>query len=102
MSSFYLPYLIRYKEDNFRKLREKRAPKALRGTSIGKDGGLRLLVDAEVVKGIQMGAAELFLLARGLFHRFTTTLTEATELRASRWASFPTGTSPSSFSRTPK
>ncbi len=34
--------------DNFQTLREKRVPFARRGARLGKEGGLRLLVDAEV------------------------------------------------------
>ena len=44
----FLLVMPRFRDDNFQTLREKRSPKVNRGSILGKDGGLRLLVDAEV------------------------------------------------------
>lgn len=38
---------LRFQNENFQTLREKRSPKVNRGARLGQEGGLRLLVDAE-------------------------------------------------------
>ncbi len=45
---FFFSSNDRFQDDSFQTLREKRVPYASRGAKLGKVGGLRLLVDAEV------------------------------------------------------